>query len=77
MARQSNGPFYDATPQGDLANARADYANGINADDGVTFSLRTFDEDSSLVTTRGWDDVTGVGSVTAGYFAQIFGGWQQ
>ena len=82
MARQASdrpgsSPFYDATPQGDVANARADYANGINADDGVTFSLRTFDEDSSLFTTRGWDDVTGVGSVTSGYFAQIAGGWQQ
>jgi subtilase family serine protease len=80
MARRgghSVNPFFDATPQGDPANVRADYANSINADDGVTFSLRTFDEDTSLVTTPGWDDVTGVGSSTAAYIAQVAAGWQQ
>ncbi|MEO9176077.1 MAG: serine protease, partial [Gaiellales bacterium] len=65
------GPFYDDTPQGDIANVRADYVNGMNADDGVTLSLRTFDEDTSLLTTPGWDDVTGVGSVTASYINQV------
>jgi subtilase family serine protease len=70
-------PFYDETPQGDPANVRADYVNGINASDGVTFSLRTFDEDSSLVTRPGWDDVTGVGSVTESYIDQVASGWRQ
>jgi subtilase family serine protease len=69
-------PFYDATPQGDPANVRADYVNSINADDGVSLSLRTFDEDSSLFTTRGWDDVTGVGSVTKQYLELAAGGWR-
>jgi len=62
------GEFYDVTPQGDVGNARADYANGENADGGVLYSVRTFDQDSSLTTNRGWDNVTGVGSLTSRYF---------
>ena len=30
--------------------------------------MRSFDQDSSLTTGRGWDDVTGVGSLTPRYF---------
>ena len=57
------------TPQGDPGNVRADYANGHNAADGILYSVRTFDQDSSLVTTdRRWDNVTGVGSLTSNYF---------
>jgi subtilase family serine protease len=67
-------PYYDVTPQGDVANARADYANGINAADGVTYTVRAFDQDTSLTTAPGWDDVTGVGSVTAAYIAQLIKG---
>jgi subtilase family serine protease len=74
LAKQSPGVFYDVTPQGDAANARADYANGINADDGTVYSVRTFDEDTSLTTGPGWDDVTGVGSPTADYIAQLMAG---
>ena len=62
------GEFYDVTPQGDPGNVRADYANGQNGDDGVLYSVRSFDQDSSLTTNRGWDDVTGVGSLTPRYF---------
>ena len=66
--------YYDVTPQGDAGNVRADYANGQNADGGVVYSVRTFDQDSSLTTGPGWDDVTGVGSVTARYFDAFAGG---
>jgi subtilase family serine protease len=66
--------FYDVTPQGDAGNVRADYANGQNADGGVAYSVRTFDQDSSLTTGPGWDDVTGVGSPTARYFDVFNGG---
>jgi subtilase family serine protease len=44
------------------ANVRADYANGVDSTDGTIYSVRTFDQDSSLKTTPGWDDVTGVGA---------------
>jgi subtilase family serine protease len=62
------GEFYDVTPQGDPGNVRADYNNGQNGNDGVVYSTRTFDQDSSLTTNRGWDDVSGVGSLTSHYF---------
>ena len=67
-ALYKRGVYYDVTPQGDLGNVRSDYANGENADDGIIYSLRTFDQDSSLQTDRGWDDVTGVGAPTSRYF---------
>jgi subtilase family serine protease len=66
--------FYDVTPQGDAGNVRSDYANGQNADGGVVYSVRTFDQDSSLTTGPGWDDVTGVGSVTSRYLDIFPGG---
>ena len=49
LARNPN-MFNDITPQGDPGNVRADYATAINADDGVAYSVRTFDQDSSLTT---------------------------
>ncbi len=63
------------TPQGDIANARDDYVNGINADDGVSYSVRTFDEDTSLFVAPGWDDVTGVGAPTPKCLDEIAWGW--
>jgi hypothetical protein len=41
---------------------RADCANGLNGDDGIVYSVRTFNQDSSLSTNFGWDNVTGVGA---------------
>jgi subtilase family serine protease len=72
LKSQSNGAssFYDPTAtQRDDGNVRADYRNGYNADNGIVYSVRTFDQDSSLDTTKAWDDVTGVGTVTARYIA--------
>ncbi len=66
--------FFD--PQGgrvpDFGNVRSDYANGYNATNGYLYSLRTFNQDSSLITNQAWDDVTGVGTLSGGYFA-VFG----
>lgn len=56
------------------ANIRPDYANGIDPSGGILYSVRTLGQDSSLKTTEGWDDVTGVGSPNSGYFAAIAGG---
>jgi subtilase family serine protease len=67
-------PFYDVTPQGDRATARVDYVNTMNADDGLTYSVRTFNEDSSLKTGPGWDDVSGVGAITPAYIAELVPG---
>ncbi|MGH9103706.1 MAG: S53 family peptidase, partial [Acidimicrobiales bacterium] len=52
--------------QGD---ARPDFVNHVNASGGVIDHLRTFDQDSSLVTAGGWDDVTGIGSPDGSFFS--------
>ncbi len=49
------------------ANVRPDYANGLTPADGILYSIRTFNQDSSLVTKAGWDDVTGVGTPNTGF----------
>ena len=45
----------------DKGNVRADFANGVDASGGVVYSVRTFNQDSSLATTVGYDLVTGLG----------------
>jgi subtilase family serine protease len=41
---------------------RVDYVNGVDATDGLTFSVRTFDyQGLTIQTTPGYDDVTGLG----------------
>jgi subtilase family serine protease len=71
LARTSS-PYYDVTSKSpDAGNIRSDYVNGYNADDGLVYTVRTFDQDSSLKTSSGWDDVTGVGTVTGRYLDQV------
>ena len=53
------------------ADVRSDYINGVDGTDGVKFSLRTFNQTESLATTRGYDDVTGVGMPNGANF--VFG----
>ena len=61
--------FRDVTPAHDAdANARADYLNGISSRNGLIYSVRTFDDDTSLATRKGWDHVTGVGSPSPAYY---------
>ena len=63
--------YYDPTQQSDPGNIRADYINGLNSGNGIRYSVRTFNQDSSLTTLPGWDDVTGVGTPTAAYIALV------
>jgi subtilase family serine protease len=42
-------------------DVRVDYANSVNADNGLVYSVRTFGDDSSLEVKNGYDLVTGVG----------------
>ena len=61
--------FRDVTGEHDgAAVVRADYINAVSAANGVTYSVRSFDDDTSLATTTGWDDVTGVGSPSPAYY---------
>ena len=54
-------------------NVRADFANGLDASAGVVYSVRTFDQDSSLATESGYDQVTGVGAPASGFATAIVG----
>jgi subtilase family serine protease len=54
-------------------NVRADFANGLDAGAGILYSVRTFDQDSSLATEAGYDQVTGVGAPASGFAAAIAG----
>jgi subtilase family serine protease len=66
------GAFTDVTGPGpDAGNVRADFANGVDASGGLIYSVRTFDQDSSLTVTPGWDDVTGLGSPNSGWLTAI------
>ena len=70
IARDTPGAFRDVVPHGG-GNIRSDYVNGVNPSDGIVYSARSFDQDTSLRTKKGWDDVTGVGTPTAIY-PQVF-----
>ncbi|HEY2173059.1 MAG TPA: hypothetical protein VGH85_04530, partial [Mycobacteriales bacterium] len=60
--------FTDVLPkQTGGGNVRPDFVNGLDASDGILYSVRTFDQDSSLMVTKGWDDVTGIGTPNAAY----------
>ncbi len=62
-SQTKKGVFHDVlgTPP-QAGNVRPDYANGVDKTDGILYSVRLFDLDSSLTTITGWDNVTGVGS---------------
>ena len=53
-------------------NVRPAYVNGITPAGGILYGVRTFNQDSSLVTKPGWDDVTGLGTPNA-LFLTAFG----
>jgi subtilase family serine protease len=60
--------FTDVTGPGpDAGNVRVDFANSVDSSAGLLYSVRTFDQDSSLTVTPGWDDVTGLGSPNTGW----------
>ncbi|MFF3062593.1 protease pro-enzyme activation domain-containing protein [Streptomyces sp. NPDC057909] len=70
--RYGTSAYHDVTdhPLGqghDLAVARVDFTNAFDASDGTITSLRSLGKDASLSATVGYDDVTGVGTPSAGY----------
>ena len=64
----------DVKPVSDLGVIRVNYVNGVDATAGVSYFVRTFDQDSSLTTAPGWDDVTGVGQPNAVFLAAFGSG---
>jgi len=72
LARNHSASLRDITAAHDNeALVRVDFNNDRNDAAGVTYTLRTVDDDSSLTTGRGWDDVTGVGTPNANYPAAL------
>ena len=66
------GSYTDVTdPASTQAVVRVDYRNGIDAADGTLISLRTMNQTVTLDTTAGYDDVTGMGSPNAAWFAAM------
>jgi subtilase family serine protease len=66
------GTFNDVKGQPkDAGNVRADYVNGVDPADGIVYSVRTFNQDSSLVVKPGWDDVTGIGAPNPGWLTAV------
>src|SRR5207245_224533 len=61
-ARKGSAAFRDVTsPSKTMAEVRVDYANTVNASDGLVDSIRFLNQTESLATTPGYDDVTGLG----------------
>jgi len=55
------GAFYDVKHVKG-AVVRANFVNGVDANDGRVYRLRTFDQGLSLKTNAGYDDITGLGT---------------
>jgi len=70
LARAGSSTIRDVVHAG-IGNVRADFVNGIDASAGITYSVRTFDQDTSLTTHAGYDEVTGVGTPTTGFAAAM------
>ena len=64
----------NGNPIGDAGNVRPDYANSLDSSGGILYSVRTFNQDSSLVTAPGWDDVTGNGVPTPKFISAFNAG---
>lgn len=51
----------------DAGQVRVNFNNSVDTSAGLSYLVRTFNQDSSLAVRKGWDDVTGVGSPNAGW----------
>lgn len=61
----------DITPVKDKGVVRVNYNNSVDPSAGLSYFVRTFDQDSSLVTTKGWDPVTGLGVPNPAFLAAV------
>ncbi len=53
------------------STVRVDFINGVDASNGTRTSLRTTNQNLSLQTTPGYDDVTGMGTPASGFIAAL------
>ena len=59
------------SPASTVAVVRANYVNSIDASAGIVYRLRTMNQTLSLAATRGYDDVTGLGTPTASFLSAL------
>jgi subtilase family serine protease len=68
----SKSAFTDVTANfPDVGNVRADYTDTENATGPILYSVRLFDQDSSLPATPGYDNVTGIGAPNAKWLTAV------
>jgi subtilase family serine protease len=71
-ANAGTGAFTDVSGgPADEGNVRVDYANGVDSSGGLLYSVRTFNQDSSLSTNSGWDNVTGLGTPNSAWLTAV------
>ncbi len=59
------------SPSSTVAVVRANYVNSIDASAGVVYRLRTMNQTLSLISTPGYDDVTGLGTPTFSFLSAL------
>ena len=59
------------SPASTVAVVRANYVNNIGASAGVVYRLRTMNQNLSLTSTPGYDDVTGLGTPTSSFLSAL------
>jgi subtilase family serine protease len=71
----AGSPAYNdvVSPAATVAMVRANYRNGVDASNGLSYVLRTANQTLSLLTTPGYDDVTGLGTPTSSFLAAVSG----
>src|SRR5713226_8734984 len=70
--KASSGAFNDiVNPSSTVAVVRTNFNNGVDASAGLSYRLRTMNQTLSLMTTTGYDDVTGLGTPNANFLAVI------
>jgi subtilase family serine protease len=58
-------------PASTVAVVRTNYVNGVDPSGGLAYVLRTANQTLSLHTTPGYDDVTGLGTPTSSFLANV------
>jgi subtilase family serine protease len=71
LYRGTRSTITDVLPVSGLGVVRVNNNNGVDNSDGVSYFVRTFDQDSSLKTAAGWDPVTGLGVPNPGMIAKL------
>jgi subtilase family serine protease len=71
-SKATSGAFRDIMdPAATVAVVRTNFNNGVDASAGLSYRLRTMNQNLSLQTTPGYDDVTGLGTPNSGFLTFI------